>query len=305
MSGAPLAQPIFLVGMGRSGSTVVFECLATHRDLGWFAHHANRFPTHPSLYALLRLCDLSLAFRKSIERSDEARRWIEKLRLGPAEAYETWQSLVGARFRNDWLVGARATDAERAAVHDLVRAVLRWSGKRRFAAKLTGPPRIGFVASLFPDARFVHVLRDGRAVVRSLLQVDFWRDTHRLNTPAWSGLPEAYVELWRRHGGTPAALAAVQWRYAVEAARSEAASLAPGQYSELRYEAFVADPEGTIDRLLADCALAPCPRIQRFLRTRFDVRDRNVAGPAEGPAEERRALDEILGPTLAALGYVA
>ena len=290
--------------MGRSGTTLLFECLATHPDVGWFAHHANRLPAHPALYALNRLCDISLFFRKAIERSDQSRSLVEKLRLGPAEAYETWAMLCGEKFRYEYLLGVTATDEERSGVQRLVSEVLRWSGKWRFAAKLTGPPRIGYLSSLFPDAIFIHVVRDGRAVAHSLLNVGFWRDTRRMHEPAWrGGFPGEYERLWRESGGSPLALAALQWRNIVEVARTESAALPPGSYHEVRYEDFLAAPETALGDLLRHCELPPSRRVLEFLRRRFELRDMNVRHRDRLSASEHELMESLIGPCLRSLGY--
>lgn len=297
-------RPIFMVGMGRSGSTILFECLATHPDVGWLAHHANRMPNQRWLYVFSRLCDHGFLFRKAIERSDEQRSLVEKLRLGPAEAYETWASICGDRIRYDWLLGAHASDAERAAAAQLVADVLRWHGKRRFAAKLTGPPRMAYLASLFPGAIFLHVVRDGRAVARSLLNADFWRDTWRMERPAWeNGFPEAYTLLARESTNPPLALAALQWRRCIEVAAEESAALGPGRVHEVRYERFVADPGATIDQMLADVGLSPSLRVREFLRRRYTLRDMNVPARRSGNGADAALLDGLLGETLRSLGY--
>jgi len=32
-------SPIFLIGMGRSGTTVLAEAISTHKDLGWISKY--------------------------------------------------------------------------------------------------------------------------------------------------------------------------------------------------------------------------------------------------------------------------
>jgi len=44
-----------------------------------------------------------------------------------------------------------------------------------FLHKYTGWPRALFLNAIFPRAKFVHVIRDGRAVASSLLQMPWWR----------------------------------------------------------------------------------------------------------------------------------
>jgi hypothetical protein len=72
-------------------------------------------------------------------------------------------------------------------------------------------PRISFLYAIFPDARFVHVLRDGRAVANSRLNASFWKGWHGLNI--WGGqMPEHYRQEWERHRRSFVALAGIEWK---------------------------------------------------------------------------------------------
>ena len=46
--------------------------------------------------------------------------------------------------------------------------------RNRLLLKITGWPRLGFLNEMLEDAKFIHLVRDGRAVASSL-HVDFWR----------------------------------------------------------------------------------------------------------------------------------
>ncbi len=297
-------RPIFLVGMGRSGTTAVFESIANHPDLGWLSHHFERFPRVPALAAAARLCDLSPWFRKAVSPSSQRRTWLERLRDGPSEAYSVWATYCGEKFRYDYLLGQRASAGERFAMRAVVEKVLRYQGKARFAAKLTGPARMGFLLSLFEDARFVHIIRDGRAVVHSLMNVSFWRDTHRFRQPAWEGgLPAEALEVWKARNHSPLVLAALQWKNVIERTREERAACSPQGYLEVRYEDFLSDPHRVVEQICRSCELSPSRRIGDFIDRRLGLRNPTERFRERFSSDELDLLNELLADLLVELGY--
>lgn len=299
-------RPIFFIGMGRSGTTMIFDVFAARPDLAWFSQHMNRLPWLPAVSLLSRAVDLDRRARKAINRSDERRSPAEKLRVGPAEAYGVWERCCGEKFLFDYLLGVEATDAERRRARRTVAKVLRYAGRSRFATKITGPARIGYLTSIFPDARFVHIVRDGRAVVHSLLSVHFWKGSWREREPAWrGGLDQQRIREWREAGGTPAGLAAIQWAAVVESAREEAKRFAPERYAELRYEDFVSDPHAALDRLTEFCELPPNRDPHEFLDQRIGLRDMNYRWREELSEDEAAMFESLIGSTLPRFGYTS
>jgi hypothetical protein len=114
-----------------------------------------------------------------------------------------------------------------------VQAVTAANGGRRLVLK--SPPhtaRIPILLELFPDARFVHLVRDPYAVYPSTLHL--WRvllAAHGLQRPDWDALPEyvlrTFTTLYAR----------------LEEARP---LVPPGRLHELRYEDLVRDPAGQL-----------------------------------------------------------
>lgn len=299
-----VSRPVFLVGMGRSGTTLVFESFARNRELGWFNYHLERMPSRAPLAALARLCDLSPAFRKEVVPSGDRRRPGERFRDGPSEAWAVWRHLCGEKFLFEYLLETRADEAERLRTRAFVARVLRWQGKARFAAKLTGPARIGFLMSIFPDACFVHVVRDGRAVVDSLLHIAFWRDSFRMQQPAWrGGLDDAALARWEESGRDPLVLTALQWRCVVERTWEERDRHAPQAFVELRYEDFLGDPTGSMERVCAAVGVRFSDEARSWLDERRGLRPgeehyRERLGP-----ERVALLENLLGDVLERLGY--
>jgi hypothetical protein len=116
--------------------------------------------------------------------------------------------------------------------------------------------RIKTLLELFPDARFVHIVRDPYVVFPS--SVNLWKSLYRnhgLQTPTFAGLEnhifETFNHLYTR----------------LEEGRRLVAS---DRFHEVRYEDLIRDPEGEMrllyDRLDLGGFDAALPRIQKYLR---------------------------------------
>lgn len=237
---ASVLNPVFFVGMGRSGTTIIFETFTQHPDLAWPSNYCEWMPRSLFMNSLVPLVDrLGLrGHKKQYGRAIPGNRYLPQ----PDEAYEFWDHYTQEKFSHDYLhnISANPETAER--VRDAVARLIFWQRKSRFAAKLTGPGRIHFLSSIFPDARFIHIIRDGRPVVESLLRQRFWREKGGLEKPFWEGTPEHILQEWEDSGRDVDVLTALQWRHIIQSIRADAAKLPDESYMELRYEDFVSNP---------------------------------------------------------------
>jgi hypothetical protein len=154
----------------------------------------------------------------------------------------------------------------------------------------------------FPRAAAVHVIRDGRDVVCSLLERGWLRrgragqDDAR---QAYGDHARFWVEPERREEfehASEARRAAWAWRRYVEAAQA-----VPERTAELRYEALVADPDGEAARLAAALDTEPGPLRDAFAA----VHGRSVGRwRRELTAEQLADVEAEAGELLASLGYV-
>jgi hypothetical protein len=80
---------------------------------------------------------------------------------------------------------------------------------------------------LWPDARFVHLIRDGRDVCLSIVN---WRSADRIlgHFPTWAADPYSTAAVW--------------WDWHVRLGLESGRAMSMGLYHEARYEALVADP---------------------------------------------------------------
>jgi hypothetical protein len=202
----PSDAPFFIVGSSRSGTTLLRLILCGHSRLHippetWFiADLVDRFPLHDPLL--------------------------------PAQVREATDIMVGHYRWPDMDIPADTFSAQAAALAapklvDLIdlpyREHLRRVGKPRFGDKT--PPYIGIVPellALYPDARFINLVRDGRDVAISFVDAHF------------HGRPYHADFEWTR-----AIRLAERWRASPHAAR----------ILEMRYEDLVRDPEPVVRRI--------------------------------------------------------
>lgn len=220
MSGGRPPFPFF-VGCGRSGTTLFRMIFDSHLELA--------IPDESNFVVPLA------RQRAAYERSGrfDAERFLADLAL--QRSVRRWG--IGAADLRESFV-ARPPDGYADAVREVFAAYARRRGKPRYGDKT---PRyvmdLPLLAGLFPEARFVHVLRDGRDVALSFLDVDF--------------------------GPATVGEAALAWRERVEAGRAAAPALVD-RYTEVRYEDLLDDPEGVTAALCSFLGLTFDPAMLRY-----------------------------------------
>jgi hypothetical protein len=162
-----------------------------------------------------------------------------------------------------------------------------------------------FLDSIFPDARFVHVVRDGRAAVHSLLNVAFWREKGGLEQPFWEGgLSQEDLRLWHANSKEPGTLAALQWKRILEIARLESTTIHPTRYREIRYEDFVESPYESLRNLYEFCDLDDSPRGHKFLENGHGLANFNDRYRTDFSDHYVEKLSSMMQPMLGQLGYI-
>ncbi len=299
-----LDKPIFMIGVPRSGTTIIFEALCRHELLAWLTNYSEKAPSLPALNLLRSIIDnriFSIYGQKKQHGSTIPwNRYLPK----PYESYAFWNHYARGNFAEDYLAGVKAEKAETERVRNAVQKIVKYQGKQRFTTKLTGPSRIEYLNSIFPDAIFVHVIRDGRAVVDSLLRVPFWKANGGYDHPYWqNGFPDQYYQEWEHSGKQKSVLAALQWRNIIERTREEAMELRQGRYHEVYYEDWVKNPITSVTKLLNCCDLDASSKVERYVNENQRLTNMNKNTYSTMNDEELLAVSQAMQPLLGELGY--
>jgi hypothetical protein len=266
-------QPVFVVGVPRSGTTWVQRMLAMHPE-AWGLLETYMFSRRIGLGALLRPVPPTLGQTQ------------QPLDLPPPG--------LGRVFTREELIGELRAIAER---------WLRLGSDSDCRFAIEKSPwhlsEIDLIAEVLPEARFVHVVRDGRDVATSLVAA----------RRSWSGF------------GDPGRRATVR-----EAARLWSEAIEQGAYAqavvgdrvlEVRYEALRSDPVGGCARMFAHCRMPFDQALAERVAAATDIErdgtprgeDRAVRAGRVGDWRERfglldaLAFERLAGASLRSTGY--
>jgi len=235
----PAARPPvpFIVGVGRSGTTMLRLMLDAHPEL----------TIPPETHFVPELIDAiegGATPEQAVEVMSAVRQWGD-LHTEPAEVLERWRRLE--RFEPG------------PALRAFYEIFPARQGKPRYGEKTPSYVKsMRRIEGALPEARFIHVIRDGRDVALSR---------------------------WKRSLGkepAPAAQVAETWERRIRRAQRQGGKV--GHYLELRYEDLVTDTEPNLRR------------ISEFLELDWDpVMLRYYEGAADRMAEMARDLPAIDG----------
>jgi hypothetical protein len=239
-SGPPVedAPIFFLIGRSKSGTSWLMRLLDSHPEI--LCRGEGMFFERSSPRSLLR----------ALSRSEEVQRWLERnpwTRQAPDASLE---SMLGAFVRQ--------------AMRRRLEEVKRRTGTKRIVgdkSPFKTPRMVEEISTMCPEAKVVHIVRDGRDVVVSSAHHRWNNATdvggHRNLTPEQVAKREAYRSDPATFLATGESIFAEghvaeiarSWSESVGRTVENGASLGDN-YHELRYEDLLAEPVAEVRRLL-------------------------------------------------------
>jgi LPS sulfotransferase NodH len=269
-----VTRPLLVLGVSRSGTTLLRVILDRSPGLA--------IPDESFFVPLLA---------RRHRRTVDASRFLDDVgRVPTIRAWGVRADQVAPRIRSGMPTGE--------AIAAIFEAYAERAGKPRWGDKTPMYMRhLALLERLFPDAQYVHLVRDGRDAALSFLEM-----------PAGT-----FTRTWA-HPTTPAQFACL-WRKEVAEARGLGGRVGMARYLEVRYEELVADPDGVIEAI---CAFANVPFEPSMLAYTESVdvsekphQQRLLRPPTTGvrswreemSAADVAAFEAVAGDLLAELGY--
>jgi omega-hydroxy-beta-dihydromenaquinone-9 sulfotransferase len=233
-------KPILIIGAPGSGTTLLFQTLCSHRDLAYITHNMLRagILRHGRLVGDRRKALLIL---QNLIHRDPA----SNLPLGDA---------LWVKYFRDYNYMAENDYSEEMAAYfrKKVLQVQNLWGRPRFVDKtLVNCFRVRLLNLIFPDAKFIHIIRDGRAVAFSILnKIEIAGDRFAL---FYIGFKDILGDKYQ-YERSELYNYGLAWAEFVRKGR-EASVAAQGRYYEVRYENLVTEPHKELRKIVDFCEL--------------------------------------------------
>lgn len=207
---------VFIVGSPRSGTTLLERIVDAHPEVAVFHEmwwivkwYKRRMGLTPDGLVTPELISYLLDYSRFRKRLRMSREQLEELL---PKLVETPEPPSYARFMS--------------GVFDLYGEA---QGKRLVGDKTPKYARqIRTLHNLWPEAKFVHLIRDGRDVCLSIMD--------------WERIDRRAIGRCATWADDPVSTAALWWEWNVQLGREAGSSLGPKLYHEMRHESLVADP---------------------------------------------------------------
>lgn len=234
---------VFIIGTGRCGSSFVHEILAKHESVGFVSNIEDN----------VSFLNQNGRWNNTLYRSYLGQ-FTKKggIRFAPSEAYQLITREISPIYRNSNrdLLDTDVSPWLRNGFCDFFEKRAEIQKKLIFSHKYTGWPRIRFFREIFPNAKFIHVIRDGRSVANSWLQMPWWDGYRGPENWQWGTLAKEYREEWEVRGRSYPHLAGILWKLLMVEFEKAEATLSQENYLKIRYEDILEQPKESFEKML-------------------------------------------------------
>jgi Sulfotransferase family len=302
----------FMLGTGRCGSTIVGQVVAMHPDVGFIANVDDRFAglnrkgrLNNRIYRSLPAPLQKQGGRRGGRPHGGLAAGVRSVAMTPSEGYRLLDRHVSPMLSEPVrdLVADDASAWLSRRLRGFFEARAAAQGRPLFLHKFTGWPRAGLLHAVFPEARFVHVVRDGRDVASSLVQQPWWLGFRGPSAWGFGPLSDEDEATWAESDRSFPVLAGLEWKVLMDAFAAAQRAVPQETWLELRYEDVVARPREQVERLLAHLGLEWTDGFERAFAGLEFTEARSGVYREELSARDADLLDRLLAPALRAHGY--
>ena len=302
-------KPIFIIGCPRSGTGIFHQLLRLHPDIAWITPVTNRcfslkygkFYENPSTAKYIQnivkyLPDILVPKKYSGPYDGSLK---IKFQYETNEGHAIWNSFCP--LEDHYLDENDLSDEAVNYFRKVVKGHLEIFNKSRFVNKMPhNSMRIRYISGIFPDAKFIHIIRNPRAVINSILNR---RVVENENVNDWWGVKPPN---WKDYKNKNSFKQVVnQWYYTIEIINKDRKILRDDQYFEIKYEDLMDEPEMIMDEVINFAELRKSKKFKNELfQYKNKLEDKNYKSNKKFSDGEKREIKKICNKYLVNYGYV-
>lgn len=207
------SQPLFIISCGRSGTTLMRSMLVAGGQIAI-----------PMETQILHLLPMKFISARRGGWKEQVRTVISSFEIHPN--FPLWNTNLANAYQN----AIALPDEERSLSRIIDEVYMTYANHAFPQAKIWGDQSplhtfyLPYIHRIFPNAKYLHMIRDGRDVVTSLVT---------------------------RFGDGFLFEAVHRWLVSIKRTQQFQRKISPDQYMEVRYEELVRDPENTLKKVCA------------------------------------------------------
>lgn len=208
--------PIFIIGAGHSGTSILYRMLAMHPDFAWFSQYSCRGGEIPSRFRLPFYGYFNRILRSFLKHSWSKEESGFKIIPRPGDVEQIWDYVFPGGV---------------ARIRKILETECRnWRKNFIITKSIRFQYCLPLLKMAYPKAKFINIIRDGRAILLSRKYKNGSRGEDRSSEPIENFFPRAKG-----------------WVETIERIDQEKKNL---DFFELKYEDFCADVRGYLKKIL-------------------------------------------------------
>jgi len=247
-------EPIFIIGCARSGTTIFGECFKNNSQC-IYLHEKDIWKKYTIANKIFRFMWGRTSNPTSIRTMHyKITKILRNLRLMKSSSHVLTADNVTSKM-----------------VERVEQFMSNLGNKRLVVKHPRNSLKIPFILKVFPNAKFVHIIRDGRDVTCSLMEPQ--------GSGYWAHIKPLGWEYWQDNYPKGPIKYAWQWNTVINIINSEKEKIPKDNFVEIHYEDFVSNPEKTI-RFIFEKFAIPFEKPQKDLckLVQNEMKDSYIAG---------------------------
>ena len=262
-----LPEMLFVVGAPRSGSAVLLNFLTVPKSVAWIPQKLEESPDKLILAKRANKLNWPLLGEFYLERRSAWKSVPE-----PAQGEAFWRHHLNGFSPSDaepYLPGPEhIKEGEGEKLREVVKEICHYQRRSAFVAEYNGFPRIRLLRHIFPEAKFIQVLRDPRSVAYQMV-----KRAQGANIPLWKArekwavlMPETLQARLKELPESPLNFCGVLVRWYHELYETEMAELPESDRMEVAYSDLLSRPDNILNKVMGFANLPVNKRFKYYVK---------------------------------------